>query len=117
MEFLNVLAIKKIVVRKGCMVFRTATIKYRHYVQLHDAKGQVIDGATRGVGFSLLQAKRTLEALPDLKPSKPRVVDRKRSEADMAAAPTRVYQRGAAAAAARAPGRSAKPVTRSIRSE
>ena len=59
MEFLNVLAIKKIAFRKGCTAERTATIKHRHFVQLFDGKGRVIEGATRGVGFSLIQAKRT----------------------------------------------------------
>jgi hypothetical protein len=33
-EFLNVLAIKKIAFRKGCTAERTATIKYKHYVRL-----------------------------------------------------------------------------------
>jgi hypothetical protein len=32
MEFLNVLAIKKIAFRKGYTAERTATINYRHYV-------------------------------------------------------------------------------------
>jgi ribosomal protein L7/L12 len=65
MEFLNVLAIKKIAYRKGCTAERTATIKHRHYVQIFDAKGRAIDGARRGVGFGLLEAKRLLEAMPD----------------------------------------------------
>ena len=64
-QFLNVLAIKKIAYRKGCVAERTATIRYRHYVQIWDAKGRVIDGARPGTGFSLAEAKRTLEAMPD----------------------------------------------------
>ena len=64
-QFLNVLAIKKIAYRKGCTAERTATIRYRHYVQLWDPKGRVIEGAKRGTGFSLAEAKRTLEAMPD----------------------------------------------------
>ena len=34
MEFLNVLATKKLAVAKGCTAERTATIKYRHYVRV-----------------------------------------------------------------------------------
>jgi hypothetical protein len=116
MEFLNVLAIKKIAVRKGCTAERTATIKYKHYVQVTGPDGVDMQG-TRGVGLGLLEAKRRLEAMPDLKPSRPRVVDRKRGEADMAAAPTRMRKRGASTAAARAPDRTAKPFTRRARSE
>ena len=71
MEFLNILAIKKIAVRKGCTAERTATIKYKHYVRLIDPNGEEIEG-TRGVGPGLVEAKRRLEAMPDLAPSKPR---------------------------------------------
>ncbi len=62
---LNVLAIKKIAHRKGCTVERTATIKDRRYVAIYDAMGKAVDGASRGVGFSLTEAKRLLEAMPD----------------------------------------------------
>ena len=62
---LNVLAIRKIAYRKGCSVERTATIKQRPYVQIWDANGRVVEGATRGTGFTLTEAKRTLEAMPD----------------------------------------------------
>ena len=64
MEFLNVLAIKKIAVRKGCVAERTATIKYEHYVRLTGPDGEDLPG-TRGVGLGLLEAKRRLEAMPD----------------------------------------------------
>ena len=67
MEFLNVLAIKKIAVRKGCTAERTATIKYKHYVRLTGPNGEEIEG-TRGVGLGLLEAKRRLEAMPDAMP-------------------------------------------------
>jgi len=116
MDFLNVLTIKKIAFRKGCTAERTATIKHKHYVRVTGPDGVDMQG-TRGVGLGLLEAKRRLEAMPDLEPSKPRVVDRKRGEAYMAPAPTRLHKRGAAATAARAPDRSAKPVTRRARSE
>jgi hypothetical protein len=62
--FLNVLALKKLAYWKGCGVERTATIGGKNFVRLTDPKGQVMD-APRGVGFSLLEAKRHLEALPD----------------------------------------------------
>jgi hypothetical protein len=65
LQFLNVLAIKKLAVAKGCRAERMATVSYRHYVALYDAQGKPIDGAKRGVGFSLAEAKRTLEAMPD----------------------------------------------------
>jgi hypothetical protein len=65
MEFLNVLAIKKIAVRKGCVAERTATIKHRHYVRLTGPDGVEMQG-TRGVGLGLLEAKRRLEMMPDL---------------------------------------------------
>jgi len=65
MEFLNVLAIRKIAHRKGCSVFRTATVKHRHYVLLWAPDGKQIDGSKRGTGFALSEAKRVLEALPD----------------------------------------------------
>ncbi len=64
MEFLNVLDIKKIAVRKGCTAERTATIKYKHYVRLTGPTGEEIVG-TRGVGLGLIEAKRRLEAMPD----------------------------------------------------
>jgi hypothetical protein len=64
MEFLNVLAIKKLAVRKGCTAERTATIKYKHYVRLTGPDGEDIVG-TRGVGLGLIEAKRRLEAMPD----------------------------------------------------
>ena len=115
MDFLNVLAIKKIAFRKGCTAERTATIKYKHYVRLTGPDGAEIVG-TRGVGLGLHEAKRRLEAMPDLAPSKPRVVDRKGRKADVAAAPARVSKRGTKAAAPRASGRTAKPVTRRARS-
>ena len=57
-----------------------------------------------------------LRRWPDLAPSPPRVVDRKRSEADVAPAPARVNKRGAKAAAPRAPGSTTKPVTRRSKS-
>ena len=69
MDFLNVLAIKKIAVRKGCTAERTATIKYKHYVRLTGPDGVDMQG-TRGVGLGLLEAKRRLEAIPDLAPGK-----------------------------------------------
>ena len=111
MDFHNVLFIKKIAFRKGCTAERTATIKYKHYVRLTGPDGAEVVG-TRGVGLGLHEAKRRLEAMPDVTPSKPRVVDRKGRKADVAAAPARVSKRGAKAAAPRASGRTAKPVTR-----
>ncbi len=63
--FLNVLAIRKIAVAKGCTVQRTVTLKQRPFVQIYDAKGRAIDGGKTGNGFSLAQAKRLLEAMPD----------------------------------------------------
>lgn len=66
MDFLNVLAIKKLAAAKGCTAERTVTVSYKHYVALYDAKGAAIDGAKRGVGFSLAEAKRRLEAMPDV---------------------------------------------------
>jgi hypothetical protein len=113
-EFLNVLAIKKIAFRKGCSAERTATIKYKHYVPLTGPDGTEIEGA-RGVGLGLHEAKRRLEAMPDLAKSSLRVVDRKRREADAAPAPTRMNQRGSKAAAPRASGETAKPITRRSR--
>jgi hypothetical protein len=71
MEFLNVLAIKKIAVRKGCTAERTATIKHKHYVRLIGPDGEEIE-STRGVGLGLHEAKRRLEAIPDLAPGKKR---------------------------------------------
>ena len=65
MEFLNVLAIKKIAVRKGCTAERTATIKHKHYVRVTGPDGVDMQG-TRGVGLGLLEAKRRLEAMPDV---------------------------------------------------
>ncbi len=65
MDFLNVLAIKKLAVQKGCTAERTATIKHKHYVRLTGPDGEDIEGA-RGVGLGLLEAKRLLEAMPDL---------------------------------------------------
>ena len=53
MEFLNVLAIKKIALRKGCTAERTATIKHKHYVRLTGPDGEEIEG-TRGVGARYL---------------------------------------------------------------
>ena len=44
---------------------RTATIKQWFYVQIWDAKGRVVDGVSRGTGFSLSEAKRPLEGMPD----------------------------------------------------
>ena len=69
MEFLNVLAIKKIAVRKGCTAERTATIKYKHYVRVTGPDGVDMEG-TRGVGLGLHEAKRRLEAMPDLQTGK-----------------------------------------------
>jgi len=66
---LNVLTIRKLAYRKGCTVERTATIKQRFYVQIWDAKGRAVDGASRGTGFSLSEAKRRLEAMPDHGPA------------------------------------------------
>ena len=63
--FLNVLAIRKIAAAKGCTVERTATLKQRSYVEIYDAKGRAIEGARRVTGFSLSEAKRRLEAMPD----------------------------------------------------
>ena len=62
---LNVLTIRKLAYRKGCKVERTATIKQRFYAKIWDAKGRAIEGASRGTGFSLAEAKRRLEAMPD----------------------------------------------------
>ena len=44
MEFLNVLTIKKLAIRKGCTAERTATIKYKHYVRLTGPNGEEIEG-------------------------------------------------------------------------
>jgi hypothetical protein len=65
MPALNVLTIQKIAYRKGYKVERTATIKERRYVAIYDVAGRALDGASRGVGFTLAEAKRLLEALPD----------------------------------------------------
>ncbi len=62
---LNVLAIRKLAHLKGYRVERTATVKDRRYVAIYDAKGTAVDGASRGVGFTLAEAKRLLEAMPD----------------------------------------------------
>jgi hypothetical protein len=64
MEFLNVLAIKKLALAKGCTAERTATIKYKHYVRLIGPDGGDIP-RVRGVGLGLTEAKRKLEAMPD----------------------------------------------------
>ena len=53
MDFLNVLAIKKIAVRKACTAERTATIKHKHYVRLTGPDGDDLPG-TRGVGTGLV---------------------------------------------------------------
>ena len=63
--FLNVHTIRKLAARKGCTVWRTATIKERPYVAIYDSTGAVIPGAVRGTGFRLAEAVRLLEALPD----------------------------------------------------
>ena len=63
--FLNVLEIKKLAHRKGCIVERTTTVSGKPYVRLTDPKGREIDCARRDIGFSLIEAKRHLEALPD----------------------------------------------------
>jgi hypothetical protein len=63
--FLNVLEIKKLAYRKGCVAERTMTISGKPYVRLTDPKGREIDCARRDIGFSLIEAKRHLEALPD----------------------------------------------------
>jgi hypothetical protein len=63
---LNVLTIRKIAAAKGYTVERTVTLKQRPYVQILDAKGRAIEGAKTGNGFSLSEAKRRLEAMPDL---------------------------------------------------
>jgi hypothetical protein len=65
MDFLNVLAIKKIAYRKGCSVELMARIKDHAYVTMRDHKGRPIEGAKRGIGFGLYEAKRLLEAMPD----------------------------------------------------
>jgi hypothetical protein len=65
---LNVFTIQKLAYRKGYRVERTATVKERRYVAIYNAKGRAVDGAARGVGFSLAEAKRLLEAMPDRKP-------------------------------------------------
>jgi hypothetical protein len=65
MPALNVFTIQKLAYRKGFKVERTATIKDRRYVAIYDAKGRAVDGAARGVGFTLAEAKRLLEAMPD----------------------------------------------------
>jgi hypothetical protein len=103
MQFLNVLSIKKLAVAKGCTAVRTATISFKHYVALTGPDGATISGSKRGVGFSLAEAKRRLQAMPDLTPS---VVDRKGR-----AGPARKAQGGAEVAAPRAPGQSAEKVT------
>ena len=71
--FLNVLEIKKLAYRKGCAAERTTTVSGKPlttvsgkpYVRLTDTKGREIDCARRDIGFSLIEAKRHLEALPD----------------------------------------------------
>jgi len=70
--FLNVLEIKKLAFRKGCIAERTITVSGRNYVRLTDPEGQEIDCDKRNVGFSLIEANRHLEALPDHQPA-PRV--------------------------------------------
>jgi hypothetical protein len=63
---LNILTVQKLAYRKGFKVERTATIKERRYVAIYDAVGHPVDGAKLDVGFSLREAKRLLEALPDV---------------------------------------------------
>jgi hypothetical protein len=65
MDFLNVLSIKKLALAKGCTAERTATIKHKHYVRLTGPDGADIPSA-RGLGHGLAEAKRKLEAMPDL---------------------------------------------------
>jgi len=103
MDFLNVFTIKKLAVAKGCTAERTATIKHRHFVRVTGPDGLDLQGA-RGVGLGLLEAKRRLEAMPNLAPG---VVDRKR-----ASGPARKAQGSAKVAAPRTPSRATKPVTR-----
>ena len=64
MEFLNVLAIKKLAVAKGCTAERTATIKHKHFVRITGPNGEEIE-SVRGGGLGLAEAKRRLEAMPD----------------------------------------------------
>jgi hypothetical protein len=64
MDFLNVLAIKKLAVAKGCTAERTATVKHKHYVRLTGPDGADIP-SLRGLGHGLAEAKRRLEAMPD----------------------------------------------------
>ena len=63
--FLNVLEIKKLAFRKGFTAERTTTVSGKPYVRLTDPKGRAIDCEKRSIGFSLVEAKRHLEALPD----------------------------------------------------
>lgn len=66
MDFLNVLAIKKIARRKGCTVERTVTLKQKPYVRVYDAKGRAVEPPGRaGMALTLSAAKRLLEAMPD----------------------------------------------------
>lgn len=62
-EFLNVHLIRKIAITKGCSVERTRTVSYRHFVEITDPKGRLIEGPYSR-SFSLCAAKRVLEAMP-----------------------------------------------------
>ena len=63
--FLNVLEIKKLAFRKGYAAERTTTVSGKNYVRLTDPRGREIDCDKRSIGFTLIEAKRHLEALPD----------------------------------------------------
>ena len=54
--FLNVLEIKKLAYRKGCIAERTTTVSGKPYVRLTEPKGREIDCCKREIGFSLIEA-------------------------------------------------------------
>ncbi len=64
MDFLNVLPSRRSPFAR-CVAERTATIKHKHYVRVTGPDGVDMQ-SPRGVGLGLIEAKRMLEAMPDV---------------------------------------------------
>jgi hypothetical protein len=77
-EFLSVHEVRKIAVRKGYAIERNSVAKNVTYVRLIDPNGRQVEGLGTFRGLTLAAAKRLLEALPDLVPTKHNGVRRTR---------------------------------------
>jgi hypothetical protein len=65
----SVFELQKLANQKGMAAEKTVRISGRAFVKLFDATGREIDGAKRMTGFSLIEAQRILEVLPDRAPA------------------------------------------------